>query len=56
MYEDLTQLIGTLGFPVAMCVYLVIYQNKALRAQTAMIERLDKTLIELEVLIKERLR
>ena len=47
--EDVTGLIGTLGFPIAMCVFLLVERSKTTK-------QLTKAITELTVLIRERLK
>ena len=49
MDEQIINIIGTLGFPIAICVFLLIERGKTLK-------ELTKVITELTILIKARLR
>ena len=46
---DIVALIGTVGFPIAVCVYLLYERNKAMK-------ELVKVITALTVLIKTRMK
>lgn len=41
--QTLTQLIGSLGFPIACCIYLVYSNNKAVEKHESEVEKLRVT-------------
>lgn len=47
MEQQLINLIGSLGFPIAMCVFLLIERNRTLK-------ELIKVIHDLKVIIKSR--
>ncbi len=49
MEEEVTRLIGTLGFPIAISIFLLVERSKTTK-------QLTKAITELTVLIRERLK
>ena len=49
MEEDIVTLIGTLGFPIAMCIYLLIERSKTTKG-------LIKAINDLSLIIKTKMK
>ena len=42
--EFITQLIGSVGFPIACCIYMMVTNNKTIKELTAAVNSLTETM------------
>lgn len=53
--QEISQLIGTLGFPIAVCCWLLYERRTTQKELTKAVENFTETLIEIKTLIKEKI-
>ena len=54
--HDLTNLVGSLGFPVGVCIYLLWERRTTYQSLRSAIHNLASTVAALDLLIRERLK